>query len=116
MYRIKLAADGYRVAIANDGESGLEAARDSSPDLIYLDIRLPKIDGFQVLEELRADDRTRAIPVIILSNYGQAELVEKGLKLGALEFLVKADTTPARLSDFAGRYAQERPAVGPPPA
>jgi DNA-binding response OmpR family regulator len=112
MYRIKLAADGYRVSIASDGERGIEMAREDPPDLIYLDIRLPSMDGFQVLEQLRADDRTRSVPVIILSNYGQAELVEKGLKLGALEFLVKADTSPALLSDKVQRYTQERPTVG----
>ena len=73
-------------------------ATDEGPDFIYLDLRLPGLDGFEVLERLRADAATRHIPVIILSNYGEPELRERGLKLGALEFLVKADTTPAQLS------------------
>ena len=98
MYKMKLERDGYRVHLAMDGEEGVRRATELTPDIIFLDIRLPKKDGFTVLEELRGQDSTAAIPVIILSNYGEPELRERGLKLGALEFLVKADTTPAQLS------------------
>jgi DNA-binding response OmpR family regulator len=98
MYRLRLAADGYTVVVARDGEEGLRMASDEDPDFIYLDLRLPGLDGFEVLERLRGAPATRQIPVIILSNYGEPELRERGLKLGALEFLVKADTTPAQLS------------------
>jgi two-component system cell cycle response regulator len=98
MYRLRLAADGYTVVIGRDGEEGLRMASDEAPDFIYLDLRLPGLDGFEVLERLRADPATMHIPVIILTNYGERELRERGLKLGALEFLVKADTTPAQLS------------------
>jgi DNA-binding response OmpR family regulator len=98
MYRLRLVADGYTVVVGRDGEEGLRMATDEGPDFIYLDLRLPGLDGFEVLERLRADAATRHIPVIILSNYGEPELRERGLKLGALEFLVKADTTPAQLS------------------
>jgi DNA-binding response OmpR family regulator len=98
MYRLRLAADGYAVVIGRDGEEGLRLASDEAPDFIYLDLRLPGLDGFEVLERLRGDPATTHIPVIILSNYGEPELRERGLKLGALEFLVKADTTPGQLS------------------
>jgi ammonium transporter, Amt family len=98
MYRLRLAADGYTVVVARDGEEGLRMASDEDPDFIYLDLRLPGLDGFEVLEQLRGAPATSQIPVIILSNYGEPELRERGLKLGALEFLVKADTTPAQLS------------------
>ena len=98
MYRLRLAADGYSVVVARDGEEGLRMASEEAPDFIYLDLRLPGLDGFEVLEQLRGDPTTMHIPVIILSNYGEPELRERGLKLGALEFLVKADTTPAQLS------------------
>jgi DNA-binding response OmpR family regulator len=98
MYRLRLAADGYTVVVGRDGEEGLRLGTDEQPDFIYLDLRLPGLDGFEVLERLRADAATTQIPVIILSNYGEPELRERGLKLGALEFLVKADTTPAQLS------------------
>jgi DNA-binding response OmpR family regulator len=103
MYRLRLIADGYTVVVADDGEKGLEMAIAERPDFIYLDLRLPRIDGFEVLERLRGDEETAAIPVIILSNFGEPELRERGLKLGALEFLVKADTTPSRLSETVNR-------------
>jgi len=97
MYRSRLAADGYTVVVAPDGQAGLDMALAEQPDLIYLDLRLPKKDGFAVLEQLRADARTAGIPAVILSNFGEPELRARGLELGALEFLVKADTTPAGL-------------------
>ncbi|GAC1615294.1 MAG: hypothetical protein NVS9B1_25070 [Candidatus Dormibacteraceae bacterium] len=98
MYKLKLELDGYVVTVAKDGEEGLKVATDSPPDIIFLDTRLPKMDGFAVLERLRSADRTREVPVIILSNYGERELVDRGLKLGALEYLIKSQTTPANLS------------------
>ncbi|MGH7685761.1 MAG: response regulator [Candidatus Dormibacteria bacterium] len=113
MYRLRLAADGYKVVIAGDGEEGIALAEKEQPDLIYLDLRLPKLDGFQVLEKLRSMPSTSAIPVVILTNYGEPELRERGLKLGALEFLVKADTTPANLSQGVERWTESsKPSVG----
>jgi DNA-binding response OmpR family regulator len=94
MYRVRLTADGYDVVVASDGEEGVSLAKNEAPDFIYLDLRLPKLDGFEVLERLRAMPTTAQIPVIILSNYGDPELRERGLRLGALEFLVKADVSP----------------------
>jgi CheY-like chemotaxis protein len=108
MYRLRLVADGYSVVVGQDGEEGLRMATDERPDFIYLDRRLPGLDGFEVLERLRSDPATRHIPVIILSNYGEPELRERGLKLGALEFLVKADTTPAQLSTRVERSTGPR--------
>ena len=97
MYRMKLEIDGYLVDIARDGEEGVRQAISEVPDLIFLDIRLPHLDGFQVLEELRSHRETKDVPVVILSNYGESDQVERGLKLGALEYLIKADTPPSRL-------------------
>jgi CheY-like chemotaxis protein len=88
MYKLKLELDGYQVQVATDGEVALQMATASPPDMIFLDIRLPKMDGLAVLEALRANERTRHIPVVILSNYSERELVERGLKLGALEYLI----------------------------
>ena len=98
MYRLKLELDGYTVDVAGDGLVALEKARSSRPDIIFLDIRLPKLDGLAVLEALRADPATEAIPVVILSNWNEKELVERGIKLGALDHMIKSQTTPARLS------------------
>lgn len=108
MYRLRLVADGYSVVIGRDGHEGLRMAADEAPDFIYLDLRLPGLDGFEVLERLREDAATMHIPVIILTNYGEPELQERGLKRGALEFLVKAETTPAQLSDSVERATGPR--------
>jgi DNA-binding response OmpR family regulator len=108
MYRLRLVADGDSVVIARDGHEGVRMAADESPDFIYLDLRLPGLDGFEVLERLRAGTTTMHIPVIILTNYGEPELRERGMKLGALEFLVKADTTPAQLSQSVERVTSPR--------
>src|ERR1700716_1494783 len=98
MYRLKLELDGYQVTMAKDGEEGLRLAGELKPDIIFLDIRLPKKDGFSVLEALRGADPPRDTPVVILSNYGEKELVDRGLRLGAQEYLIKSQTTPAALS------------------
>jgi DNA-binding response OmpR family regulator len=107
MYRLKLELDGYTVTIAPDGEQGLKLAREEPPDIVFLDIRLPHMDGFSVLEALRVEKTLATIPVIILSNYGEAELVERGLKLGALDYLIKAETTPSTLSRGVGKWIKE---------
>ena len=98
MYRLKLELDGYAVDVAGDGITALEKARTIRPDIVFLDLRLPKLDGLAVLERLRADTSTAAIPVVILSNWNEKELVERGVSLGALDHLIKSQTTPARLS------------------
>src|ERR1700674_6122275 len=75
MYKLKLELDGYTVSVAKDGEEGLQIANETPPDIIFLDTRLPKMDGFAVLERLRSAERTSEIPGLILSNYGERELV-----------------------------------------
>ena len=95
MYKLKLELDGYHVDVARDGEVALQMARSSPPDIIFLDIRLPKLDGLDVLEALRADPKTHRVPVVILSSHSEKELVERGAKLGALDHLIKSKTTPA---------------------
>jgi two-component system, cell cycle response regulator len=109
MYRLRLTADGYSVVMAHDGQQGLRMATEELPDFIYLDLRLPGLDGFEVLERLRASAATMHIPVIILTNYGEPELRARGLRLGALEFLVKSDTNPAQLSESVERAVGPRP-------
>jgi CheY-like chemotaxis protein len=100
---VRLAADGYGVTIASDGAEGLIAANSDPPDFIYLDLRLPKIDGLEVLERLRADQRTAGIPVVILTNYSDPELRQRAVRLGALEFMVKAGIRPAVISETVAR-------------
>jgi two-component system, OmpR family, alkaline phosphatase synthesis response regulator PhoP len=98
MYRLRLELDGYRVTEARDGKSALELAGAVNPDLIFLDIKLPLLDGMAVLEALRADAATRHIPVVILSAYGEDDLRQRGLMLGALEYLIKSHVVPDEVS------------------
>lgn len=93
----KLLLEGFDVADAVDGEEGVKKTKEEKPDLILLDLILPSIDGFEVLSKIKEDSTTASIPVIILSNLGQREEIEKGLKLGAVDYLVKAHFTPGEI-------------------
>ncbi len=104
MYRLKLELDGYAVQVACDGLQAVQMATGCPPDIIFLDIRLPKMDGFGVLEKLRGDARTRDVPVVILSNYSERDLIARGLQLGALDYLIKSQTTPARVAGGVGAW------------
>ena len=90
----KLDSEDFETISAVDGENGLKILKEKKPDLILLDLILPGMDGFEVLSRIKADPMLSSIPVIILSNLGQREDVEKGLKLGAVDYLVKAHFTP----------------------
>lgn len=93
----KLENEGYMIAEAIDGEEGMKKIKDETPDLILLDLILPGIDGFEVLTRMKQEPTLAAIPVIVLSNLGQREEIEKGLKLGAIDYLVKAHFTPGEI-------------------
>jgi CheY-like chemotaxis protein len=104
MYRLKLELDGYQVDVATDGEMAVEMATRDLPDIIFLDIRLPKLDGFGVLEALRSNSKTRKTRVVLLSNYSRREIGERAAKLGVLDHLVKTETTPAKLTAGLERW------------
>lgn len=95
----KLAKEGYEVSIALDGETGLDKAIKEKPDIVLLDILLPGISGFEVLEKLKKheDAAVKNIPVLILSNFGQESKVQQGLSLGAVDYLVKANFTTGEI-------------------
>lgn len=93
----KLKAENFEVSEAVDGEEGLEKIKKEKPDLVLLDLILPGMDGFEVLEKKKVDSEIAKIPVIILSNLGQREDIERGLRLGAIDFLVKANFTPPEI-------------------
>ena len=94
IYAAKFKKEGFVVFTALDGEIGLEVSKKELPDIILLDILMPKMDGFQVLTQLKELNQTKKIPVILLSNLGQAEDVKKGFTLGAEDFLIKAHFVP----------------------
>jgi DNA-binding response OmpR family regulator len=93
----KLEKEGYDVYQAIDGEKGEEKIKEVKPDIVLLDLILPGIDGFEVLERVKKDPEVAEIPIIILSNLGQKSEVERGLNLGAVDFLIKAHFTPAEI-------------------
>lgn len=97
MYSTKLTESGFDVETAFDGEEGLSKAGEFGPDLILLDIVLPKKDGFEVLKELKAEDKLKNILVIALTNLGQKEEVQKGFDLGANDYIIKAHFTPTEV-------------------
>lgn len=86
----KLTSLGFTVWEAPNGEKGVEVAKAKKPDLIILDLLLPNIDGFEVLSQVKANADTAATPIIIVSNLGQQEDIERGLKLGAADFMIKS--------------------------
>jgi len=99
IYKTKFEADGFAAVVAGNGAEGLDIARKEQPDIIMLDVILPQIDGFSVLEELKKDKLTKDIPVIMLTNLGTDEDKAKGEKMGAVDYFVKTSLTPAQISE-----------------
>lgn len=95
IYQTKFELEGFKVFVAGDGEQGLKLAKSKEPAVILLDILLPKLDGFAVLQTLKQQEETKRIPVILLTNLGQKEDVQKGLNLGAADYLIKAHFKPS---------------------
>ncbi len=104
LYKLRLQQAGYSVFVAGDGEAGVLMAHNSHPDLILLDILMPKADGYDMLRELKGSKDMRDIPVIIFSNLSQKDEIEKGLKLGARDFIVKTSVTPGELVGRVQQY------------
>ncbi|HET9849441.1 MAG TPA: response regulator [Candidatus Dormibacteraeota bacterium] len=98
LYQLKLQLDGYRVAVASDGVSGLEMARGLLPDVVLLDIHLPQLDGLQLLNALRKDDETRGLAVVCFSEDDSPELIREAERLSADAYLLKSRLLPSGLS------------------
>lgn len=86
-----LSGEGFEISSALDGEEGITMSKSKKPDLILLDIILPKKDGYEVLKEVKNDPDTKNIPVVLLTNLGSLNDVEKALNMGATTYLIKAD-------------------------
>lgn len=97
MYERKFVSDGYEVVVAYDGEEGLRKVVEVKPDLLLLDIMLPKLDGLALFKKMRSIPETFNTPVILLTNFGQEDAVFECFKLGAVDYLVKADVTPQQV-------------------
>lgn len=97
IYSTKFEEAGYVVDIAKDGIAAMAKAEGGTYALILLDVVLPKMDGVEVLQQLKKNEKTRAIPVVILSNLGSDEEIKEGLKMGADDYLVKSQFTPSEV-------------------
>jgi DNA-binding response OmpR family regulator len=97
IYSNQLEAGGFCVFAAEDGDKGLKMAKKEKPNLILLDILLPGKDGFEVLKELKASKETKNIAVLLLTNLSQKADLEKGLSLGANDYLIKAHFMPSEV-------------------
>lgn len=100
----RLEKEGYVIAVAVDGESALTVASQTKPALILLDLLLPGLDGFEVLKRIRENEALKTVPVIVFSNLGRQEDIEKAQTLGADDFLIKANFT---LDDLCGKINQK---------
>ena len=92
-----LRRNGFTVRTAADGDEGLRSAQAERPDIILLDLIMPKLQGFEVLERLKADDATASVPVVILSNLGQEADVVKAMTAGAAAYFIKSNTSLSNL-------------------
>ncbi len=97
MYRVQLEYDGYQVTVAATGELGFTTLETSHPDIVLLDLLLPDRSGLEIMADIKARFPNHP-PVVILSNYGEPTMIDKGISLGALEYLVKSRVTPASVS------------------
>lgn len=97
MYRIKLENSGFEVIIASDGIEGFKVLEKQKPDVILLDVVMPKMDGFNVLKMIKNDSDYNDIPIILLTNLGQKENVKRGFELGAASYIIKAHFTPSEV-------------------
>ena len=112
-YRVKLSKAGFEVKNAFDGIETLGILQTYTPDLILLDIVMPKKDGFATLEEIKQNEQLKDIPVIIASNLGQKEDRDRGEKLGASDFFVKTDFTLNNLIEKINLLLNKNPAPSP---
>ena len=97
MYVTKLTLENFDVQLASDGLQGLKLIRETKPDIILLDILLPKLSGFDILKAIKRNPQTKSVPVILLTNLGEKRDVVKGLDLGAVDYLIKAHFTPGEI-------------------
>jgi CheY-like chemotaxis protein len=106
MYSTRLIKDGHEVEVCGDGESALARIKEMKPDLVVLDIMLPKLTGLEVLEMMRADSATSKIPVVVLSNLSSPEEQQKAKELEVAAFLTKVHYTPSQVVSELEKYVK----------
>lgn len=107
-YKVKLTKAGHEVKVVSDGKETLNALKSFPADLIILDLIMPRVDGFAVLEYLSKDPNLKSIPVIVASNLGQADDIVKATKLGAKEYVVKTDLSMKDLLEKINKFVEKK--------
>ena len=107
IYTTKFKKANLEVEVATDGEEALAKLKEKTPDLVVLDLVLPRIDGWEILSKIKANPKLKNLKVVVLSNLGQKEEVEKGLKLGATKYLIKAHYTPSQVVEEIKRCLEK---------
>ena len=100
MYQKIFTFEGHDVTMAGDGQDGLDKALEHKPTLILLDVMMPKLNGLEVLEKLKADDDTKAIPVVMLTNLAGEQDAETALGKGAIKYIIKSEHEPKEVADM----------------
>ena len=116
MYQKIFSFEGYEVDIANNGTDGLEKVRSQKPDLVLLDIMMPKMNGLEVLSKLKSDPETKSLPVVILTNLAGEKDAETAMSKGAVKYIVKSEYEPKQVANMvkevlAGYTREEVPEV-----
>lgn len=104
----RLTQESYKLILARDGEEGLAKAEKHHPDLILLDIILPKMNGLEVLKKLKEQEKTKAIDVVIFSNLSQREDIKKAEKYGVVGYYVKSDLSTDELTNIINNYFNQK--------
>ena len=104
VYIAKLLKEGFETILVGDGEAALKKAVEEKPDLVLLDIFMPKIGGIDVLRVLKEKDETRNIPVIMLTNATEEEYVGSAMRMGAKDYLIKSNFTPEEIVQKVLKY------------
>lgn len=109
IYSTKFKEAGFLVAVVDRGDMAVSRILQEKPDLVVLDIVLPQQDGWAILKSVKSNEKTKDIKVVILSNLGQKEEIEKGMELGAAGYLIKAHYTPSEVVKEIRKILQESP-------
>jgi DNA-binding response OmpR family regulator len=111
IYSTRLKADGHEVFSAENGEEGLKVAYECDPSVVVLDVMMPKMDGFGVLEKLRTDEKFKNIPILMYSNLNNEDEIFRAKQNGVTEFIVKANLSPTQMVMKIEQYVPSTPAV-----
>lgn len=115
MYANKFKDEGFEILLAKDGEEALVRALEAAPDLILMDVVLPKMDGFEVLRKIRENPGLKNIRIVFLTNSAEKEDVARGMALGAEAYIVKADYTPGKVVEKVKEILGKEKAVSEEP-